>query len=123
MNLFISLQLKNPPIVILDEATSALDTITELSVQESLNTLGTNRTVLIIAHRLSTIMNANQILVMDNGEIIERGTHEELLQLKDGKYAALWMKQYKQQQNNDIDELESTEISNEDIETEFKKDV
>jgi ATP-binding cassette, subfamily B, heavy metal transporter len=88
-------QLKNPPIVILDEATSALDTITERSVQESLNTLGYNRTVLVIAHRLSTIMNADQILVMDNGEILERGTHEELLQIPEGRYVSLWNKQYR----------------------------
>jgi ABC-type multidrug transport system fused ATPase/permease subunit len=87
--------LKNPPVVILDEATSALDTITERSVQESLNALGYNRTVIVIAHRLSTIMNADQILVMDSGEIIERGTHEELLQIPEGRYVSLWKKQYK----------------------------
>jgi ATP-binding cassette, subfamily B, heavy metal transporter len=82
--------LKDPPIVILDEATSALDTLTENSVQEALNALGSNRTVLIIAHRLSTIRDANQIVVMDNGLISEIGTHSELLQNLDSHYAKLW---------------------------------
>jgi ABC-type multidrug transport system fused ATPase/permease subunit len=90
--------LKNPPIVVLDEATSALDTITEQSVQESLNALGQNRTVIVIAHRLSTIMNADQILVVDNGEIVERGTHEQLLQIPNGRYFSLWRKQYKSEE-------------------------
>ena len=82
--------LKDPPIVVLDEATSALDTLTENSVQEALNALGSNRTVLIIAHRLSTIRDANQIVVMDNGLISEIGTHSELLQNLDSHYAKLW---------------------------------
>lgn len=82
--------LKNPPIVILDEATSALDTVTENSVQEALNALGSNRTVLIIAHRLSTIRDANQIIVMDNGLISEIGTHADLLRNPDSHYAKLW---------------------------------
>ena len=70
--------LKNPPILILDEATSALDTVTERLVQDAINRLMENRTTFAIAHRLSTIRNANQILVMDKGVIIERGTHEQL---------------------------------------------
>lgn len=70
--------LRNPPILILDEATSALDTVTERLVQDALNNLMKNRTVFAIAHRLSTIRHANLILVMDHGEIVERGTHEEL---------------------------------------------
>jgi len=82
--------LKNPPIVVLDEATSALDTITENSVQEALDALGNNRTVIIIAHRLSTIRHADQILVMDDGRIVERGSHEELLKIQDGYYKRLW---------------------------------
>ena len=73
--------LKNPPVLILDEATSALDTESERSVQEALDRLMENRTTLVIAHRLSTIMNADQICVMHEGRIVERGTHEELLKL------------------------------------------
>ncbi|MEI7900797.1 MAG: ABC transporter ATP-binding protein [bacterium] len=70
--------LKNPPILILDEATSALDTVTERLVQDAINTLMVNRTTFVIAHRLSTIRNANLILVMNKGVIVERGSHDEL---------------------------------------------
>lgn len=80
--------LKNPPILILDEATSALDTESEKLVQEALFKLMENRTSLVIAHRLSTIQNADEIVVMDDGEIAERGTHRELLE-KDGIYRRL----------------------------------
>ncbi|MCX7863036.1 MAG: ABC transporter transmembrane domain-containing protein [Bacteroidales bacterium] len=80
--------LKNPPILILDEATSSLDTESERLVQDALNKLMQNRTSVVIAHRLSTIVNANQILVINKGEIIERGTHEELL-AKNGLYKKL----------------------------------
>jgi ABC-type multidrug transport system fused ATPase/permease subunit len=73
--------LKNPPILILDEATSALDTRTEKQIQGALDKLSQNRTTLIIAHRLSTIMNADRIVVLNNGEIAEMGKHEELLAL------------------------------------------
>ncbi|MDR2683943.1 MAG: ABC transporter ATP-binding protein/permease [Prevotellaceae bacterium] len=73
--------LKNPPILILDEATSALDTQSELLVQNALDNLMKNRTSIVVAHRLSTIRNADAICVVDNGEIVERGTHEELLKL------------------------------------------
>jgi ATP-binding cassette subfamily B protein len=81
--------LKNPPIVILDEATSALDTITENSVQEALERLGKDRTVLVIAHRLGTIRNADNIIVLGDGRVAEEGTHDELLALG-GKYAEMW---------------------------------
>jgi ATP-binding cassette, subfamily B, heavy metal transporter len=84
--------LKNPPILILDEATSALDTQTERSIQESLAEMGQGRSVITIAHRLSTIADADQILVLDDGRVIERGTHEALLDLG-GTYAAMWQRQ------------------------------
>jgi len=84
--------LKNPRIVLLDEATSALDTETERQIQASLADMSQNRTTLVIAHRLSTIINADTILVLKAGEIVERGTHAELLQLG-GEYNKLWSQQ------------------------------
>ncbi|GAB3510056.1 ABC transporter ATP-binding protein [Spirosoma knui] len=81
--------LKNPPILILDEATSALDTESEKLVQEALTRLMTNRTTLVIAHRLSTIQHADEILVVNQGRIVERGRHDELLSLDEGFYRKL----------------------------------
>ena len=81
--------LKNPPFVLLDEATSALDTLTENSVQESLDRLGEQRTVLVIAHRLGTIRNADNIVVLKDGKVAEQGTHDQLL-AKNGVYAEMW---------------------------------
>ena len=85
--------LKNPPILILDEATSALDTATELQIQQALNDLSKNRTTIVIAHRLSTIKNADRIIVIDDGRILEQGTHEELLK-SNGIYAKLYQAQF-----------------------------
>ena len=84
--------LKNPAILILDEATSALDSATERDIQAALDRIASDRTTLVIAHRLTTIIGADQILVMDEGQICERGTHEELLRA-DGLYAHLWAQQ------------------------------
>jgi len=87
--------LKNPPILILDEATSALDTESEREVQSAIEGLMADRTALVIAHRLSTIMNANSIIVLKEGQIIEAGTHEELLR-QDGYYRQLFEMQFRQ---------------------------
>jgi ATP-binding cassette subfamily B protein len=84
--------LKNPPILLLDEATSALDTHTEREIQSALNEISRNRTTLVIAHRLSTVVDADEILVLDHGEIVERGRHAELV-ARGGHYAAMWNKQ------------------------------
>ncbi|MDA8804056.1 ABC transporter ATP-binding protein/permease [Amylibacter sp.] len=81
--------LKNPPILVLDEATSALDTETERNIQESLRGLGSGRSVITIAHRLSTVVDADQIFVLEKGVIVEKGTHDELLNLN-GRYTKMW---------------------------------
>ena len=85
--------LKNSPIVILDEATSALDNFSEAMVHKAMESLIENRTVIIIAHRLSTIRNADRIILVDDGEIKEQGTHEELLK-QNGQYAAMYNIQF-----------------------------
>jgi ATP-binding cassette, subfamily B, heavy metal transporter len=84
--------LKNPPILLLDEATSALDTHTEREIQSALQEVSRHRTTLVIAHRLSTVVDADEILVLDRGEIVERGRHGELV-ATGGHYAAMWNKQ------------------------------
>ena len=85
--------------LILDEATSALDSISEKLIQEALEKMHQTRTVLVIAHRLSTIITADQILVLDKGKIIERGTHHELLETN-GKYTRMWEEQERENSNN-----------------------
>lgn len=81
--------LKNPPILIFDEATSALDSRTEKAIQRELTAISANRTTLIIAHRLSTIVDADRILVLDAGRVVEQGSHRELL-AQNGRYAEMW---------------------------------
>ena len=84
--------LKNPPVLLLDEATSALDTETEQEIKDALNAAGEGRTVLTIAHRLSTVAEADRIVVLEDGKVVETGTHEALLS-RDGRYAQLWQRQ------------------------------
>lgn len=90
--------IKNAPIVVLDEATSALDNKSEKIVQKALDNLMQDKTVFVIAHRLSTIFNADKILVMENGKLVEEGTHEELLAIQDGRYKSLYNMQFKNQE-------------------------
>ena len=90
--------IKNAPVIVLDEATSALDNKSEAVVQKALDNLTKNKTVFVIAHRLSTVVNADMIVVLNQGEIVERGTHEELLKIPNGAYAALYNAQFKHKQ-------------------------
>jgi len=92
---FVRAMVYDPKIIVLDEATSSVDTETEELIQEAITKLMSGRTSVVIAHRLSTIQSADQIIVLDHGEIKERGTHQELLQ-KDGFYAQLHRMQYKE---------------------------
>ena len=92
--------LKGPPILVLDEATSALDSFTEREIQDALDRVSKDRTTLVIAHRLSTVVGADEILVLDKGVIVERGSHPELL-ARDGVYAAMWSRQ------REVDEAEA----------------
>ena len=90
--------LRNAPIVILDEATSALDNESEAIVQKAMDNLMKDRTVFIIAHRLSTIKNADRIAVINEGELVELGSNEELMQIENGQYKALYEMQFKKQE-------------------------
>jgi ABC-type transport system involved in Fe-S cluster assembly fused permease/ATPase subunit len=92
--------LKNPPILVFDEATSALDSKTEKSIQAELRQISENRTTLVIAHRLSTIVDADQILVMQDGEIVERGDFRALI-AANGKFAEMWRLQQEEDRNRD----------------------
>jgi ABC-type transport system involved in Fe-S cluster assembly fused permease/ATPase subunit len=100
--------LKNPAILVFDEATSALDTRTEKIIQGDLGEIARERTTLVIAHRLSTIVDADEIIVMEHGRIVERGTHQQLL-AHNGRYAALWSMQQQAARDNEIDVPNSDE--------------
>jgi len=98
---------KDPPILILDEATSALDSRTEADIQATLNEVSAKRTTLIIAHRLSTIVDADEIIVLDQGRVAEHGNHGQLLS-KNGLYAEMWMRQaYEQERDKETDVVQS----------------
>jgi ATP-binding cassette, subfamily B, heavy metal transporter len=95
---------KNPPILILDEATSALDSRTESAIQGTLDAIAEKRTTVIIAHRLSTVTHADEIIVLEHGRVVERGTHQILLQ-KDGVYAEMWARQQVEKEDVDVDAI------------------
>ena len=90
--------LKNAPILILDEATSALDNKAEAIVQKAIDNLMQDKTVFVIAHRLSTVQNADKIVVINQGEIVETGNHNELMKIENGQYKALYEMQFKKQE-------------------------
>ncbi|MBN8831317.1 MAG: metal ABC transporter permease, partial [Sphingomonadales bacterium] len=94
---------KDPPILILDEATSALDSRTEAAIQDVLGNIAARRTTLIVAHRLSTIVHADKIIVMEDGRVIEQGTHAELLALGE-HYAQMWLRQATERMNPEASE-------------------
>jgi ATP-binding cassette subfamily B protein len=97
--------LKDPPILILDEATSALDSRTEAAIQATLRDVAANRTSIVIAHRLSTVMDADEIVVLDQGRVAERGTHSQLLR-KRGLYAEMWDRQQTERQEKEAEAAE-----------------
>lgn len=100
--------LKNPRILILDEATSALDNTTEMLIQNALNKLCEGRTTIVVAHRLTTIKNADEILVISGGKIVEQGSHEELLQKESGAYKVLYDNQFKEIDSETTKEIEAS---------------
>jgi ATP-binding cassette subfamily B protein len=100
--------LKNPPLLILDEATSSLDSLSEQAILGALNEVSQQRTTLVIAHRLSTIRDANTILVMDAGRIVEGGSHNELL-AAGGYYAHLWAQQHSRDEEANEDKNDASD--------------
>ena len=93
--------MKNPPILLLDEATSALDTETERDIQDSLRSMGQGRSVITIAHRLSTVVEADKIVVLEEGRVVEQGTHDDLLRLG-GRYSQMWHRQLADEEQEQV---------------------
>ena len=102
--------LKQPKILLFDEATSSLDTHTEKEIQHSLKQVSANRTTLVIAHRLSTVVDADEIIVLDDGQIAERGSHADLL-ARDGSYAAMWLRQLQSEEKTGQAALETETVA------------
>jgi ABC-type multidrug transport system fused ATPase/permease subunit len=105
--------LRQPKILLLDEATSSLDTESEASVQQALDRLigEGGRTIVLVAHRLSTVRNANNIAVLDKGALVEQGTHEQLLEIKDGVYERLVRRQLNKVSDRILDDPEAEDTS------------
>ncbi|MBI2719678.1 MAG: ABC transporter ATP-binding protein/permease [Rhizobiales bacterium] len=114
--------LKGPPILILDEATSALDSHTEQDIQDALRKVSSNRTTLVIAHRLSTVVDADEIIVLDKGQVAERGTHAALLR-KNGLYASMWNRQREADEARNILAQAEAEDSEELLEAAIGKEL
>jgi ATP-binding cassette subfamily B protein len=94
--------LKDPPVLVLDEATSALDSRTETEIQAVLRNISRKRTTLVVAHRLSTVVDADEIIVLDQGRVVERGRHADLVRA-DGLYAAMWARQASERSEGDAE--------------------
>ena len=105
--------LKNPPILLLDEATSALDSETEQGILDALRAMGQGRSVITIAHRLSTVVHADQIVVLEAGEVVERGTHDALL-AAGGRYAGMWARQQSEQAEAEDDAEDGADAAGDD---------
>ncbi len=114
--------LKDAPILLLDEATSALDTESERKIQSALNELAKNRTTIVVAHRLSTIVEADQIIVMSDGEVIEQGTHTQLLANENGEYKKLYNMQFKKDELNQDEDQQLKNSNNEELQTQQKEE-